>query len=121
MEGDFGAKLENTVACALLRELHFIEDTTGNQVNLQYIRDKEKHEVDFLNLINNKPLSMVEVKMSEDKFSPSLFRFHQYLKCSKPFQIVYDLKHKKSKGYAKMLPVHEFLSDLTQILHLKSS
>jgi len=113
VEGDFGAKLENTVACALLRELHFIEDTTGNRVNLHYIRDKEKHEVDFLILINNKPLSIVEVKVSEDKFSPSLFRFHQYLKCSKPYQIVYDLKHKKSKGDIKMLPVHEFLSNLS--------
>ncbi|MGA1865451.1 MAG: ATP-binding protein [bacterium] len=112
VEGDFGAKLENTVACALLRELHYIEDTTGNRVNLHYIRDKEKHEVDFLILINNKPLSMVEVKVSEDKFSPSLFHFHQYLKCSSPFQIVYDLKHKKSKGDIKMLPVHEFLNDL---------
>lgn len=55
---------------------------------------------------------MIEVKVSEDKFSLSLFRFHQYLKSSKPFQIVYDLKHKKYKGDVKMLPVHEFLTDL---------
>lgn len=55
---------------------------------------------------------MIEVKVSDDKFSPSLFRFHQYLKSSKPFQIVYDLKHKKSKGDVKMLPVYEFLTDL---------
>lgn len=112
VEGDFGVKLENTVACALLRELHFFEDTTGSRVALHYIRDKEKHEVDFLLTIDNKPTKMIEVKVSDDKFSPSLFRFHNYLIESEPIQIVYDLKQKKSKGPVKMLPVHEFLINL---------
>jgi len=115
VEGDFGVKLENTVACALLRELHFIEDTTGSRVALHYIRDKEKHEVDFLLTIDNKPAQMVEVKVSDDKFSPSLFRFYNYLNESEPIQIVYNLKHKKSKGPVKMLPVHEFLINLKLI------
>ena len=112
VEGDIGAKLENTVACALLRELHLIEDTTGSKVALHYLRDKEKHEVDFLLLVDNNPISMIEVKASDDRFSPALFRFHRYLKNAKPFQIVYDLKHKKARGPARMLPAHEFLNDL---------
>jgi len=32
VEGSFSARLENTVACALMRELHFLEDTTGSRV-----------------------------------------------------------------------------------------
>ena len=111
VEGDTGARLENTVACALLRELHFIEDTTGSKVAINYLRDKEKHEVDFLLVIDNRPVKMIEVKVSDDKFSPSLFRFHNFLKNTLPVQIVYNLKHKKSKGQAKMEPVHEFLID----------
>ncbi len=111
VEGDTGARLENTVACALLRELHFIEDTTGSKVAINYLRDKEKHEVDFLLVIDNRPVKMIEVKVSDDKFSPSLFRFHNFLKNTLPVQIVYNLKHKKSKGQAKMEPVHEFLKD----------
>ena len=66
VEGVLGARLENVVACALLRELHFIEDTTGSRVALHYLRDKEKHEVDFLLLIDNKPSLMVEMKMNDD-------------------------------------------------------
>jgi len=62
--GDLGAKFENTVACALIRELHFIEDTTGNRVALHFLRDKEKHEVDFLVLIDNMPVTMIEAKGS---------------------------------------------------------
>ena len=112
VEGDLGAKLENTVACALLRDLHFIEDTTGNRVALHYLRDKEKHEVDFLPVVDNKPLCMIEVKVGEENFSPSLFRFHRKLKNTKPFQIVYNLKRKRSKDAARMLPAHEFLRDL---------
>jgi predicted AAA+ superfamily ATPase len=111
VEGDLGAKLENTVACALLRDLHFIEDTTGSRVALHFLKDKEKHEVDFLPVVDNRPLCMIEVKVSDDSFSRSLFRFHRKLKNAKPFQIVYKLKRKKSKDAARMLPAHEFLRD----------
>jgi len=112
VEGDFGAKLENIVACSLLRELHFIEDTTGSKTELHYLRDKEKREVDFLPVIDNRPVKMIEVKVSDDKFSPSLLRFQNYLKDTTPVQIVYNLKRKKSKGLANMQPVHEFLRDM---------
>jgi len=106
-----GAKLENTVACALLRELHLIEDTTGSRVALHYLRDKEKHEVDFLPVVDHRPCCMVEVKVDDENFSPSLFRFHNKLNKARPLQIVYSLKHKKSKDSARMLPAHEFLRD----------
>ena len=112
VQGDMGAKLENTVACALLRDLHFIEDTTGSRVALHFLKDKEKHEVDFLPVVDNRPICMIEVKVSEENFSPSLFRFHRKLENAKPIQIVYKLKRKKSKDAAKMLPAHEFLRDL---------
>jgi predicted AAA+ superfamily ATPase len=112
VQGDLSAKLENTVACALLRELHLIEDTTGSKVALHYLRDKEKHEIDFLTVVDNSPTCMVEVKEGDNNFSSSLFRFHSMLKQVKPFQIVYNLKRKKSKDAAKMLPIHEFLKYL---------
>ena len=111
VEGDFSAKLENTVALALLRELHWIEDTTGSKASLHYLRDKERNEVDFLMLIDNKPSLMIEVKVSDDTFSKSLYRFHNFLKDAQPIQIVYNLKRKKSTRQMKMLPVNEFLAE----------
>jgi len=111
VEGDLGAKLENAVACALLRDLHLIEDTTGSKVALHYLRDKEKHEVDFLPVGDNRPLCMIEVKVSDENFAPSLFRFRRKLEHVKAFQIVYGLKRKKSKGGVKMMSAHEFLRD----------
>jgi len=112
VDGNLGAKLENTVACALLRELHFIEDTTGRRAALHYLRDKEKNEVDFLPVIDNKPLMMIEVKADDDSFSPSLTRFYNFLKAAKPIQLVHNLRQKKVKGPLSMLPAHKFLRDL---------
>jgi uncharacterized protein len=112
VDGHPGARLENSVACALLRELHFLEDTTGSRVALHYLRDKEKNEVDFLIVIDNKPVMMIEVKLSDDNFAPSLFRFNKFFKDIKIFQIVHNLKHKKTKDTINMLTAHEFLKNL---------
>ena len=112
VEGDLGAKLENAVACALIRELHFIEDIRGSRVALHFLRDKEKNEVDFLPVVDNKPVCMIEVKAGDDSFSASLFRFYEKLKAARPIQIVYELKRKKTKGAARMLSAHDFLKDL---------
>ena len=110
VDGGFSAKLENVVALALLRELHLLEDTSGSRVSLHYLRDKDKNEVDFLTIIDKKPSLMIEVKVSDDSFSRSLFRFHKFIKSAKPVQLVYNLKRKKSTKLMSMYSVHEFLA-----------
>lgn len=46
--GDSGIKLENLTACALLKEIHYLEDCYGEQVQLHYLMTKDGREVDFL-------------------------------------------------------------------------
>lgn len=70
MEGDLGAKPENAVACALLRDLHLIDDTTGSRVALHFLKDKEKHEVYFLPVLDDRPVCMIEVKISDENLPP---------------------------------------------------
>ena len=55
---------------------------------------------------------MIEVKEGDKSFSAPLFRFHGYLKSAFPMQIVYNLKHRKSNGPAKMIPVVDFLLEM---------
>ncbi|MCP3876102.1 MAG: ATP-binding protein [Desulfobacteraceae bacterium] len=112
VDNDLGARMENTVACALLRELHFIEDINGTRVALHYLRDKEKREVDFLVVLDNTPYLMVEVKTGDTNFSPSLFRFKKFLQGVKAVQVVHNLTRKKTKNNTAMLPAHEFLLNL---------
>jgi len=116
VEGDAGAKLENVVALALLKELHFLEDTAGSKVSLHYLRDKLRNEVDFLTVIDGKPALMIEVKVSDDSFSRSLYRFQGFLEGTKSVQVVYNLDRKKSSKGVKMLPAHEFLADISSFL-----
>ncbi len=71
-----------------------------------------KKESRFLKVNDKRPVMMIEVKSSDDNFSSSLSRFHNFLKDTKPIQIVHKLRQKKSKGPVSMLPVHDFLKDL---------
>lgn len=112
VESDLSAKLENVVATALLREIHYLEDTTGRRMSLHYLRDKEKHEVDFLVVADGKPTLLVEVKTSDDNFSKSLFRFHKYFMDAQAVQAVFELRREKFSQGVTMLPVHEFLDKL---------
>ena len=110
VEGDRGARLENAVAGALLRELHWIEDTTGRRASLHYLRDKEKNEVDFLCLLDGQPALMAEVKAGDDSFAKPLFRFREFLGPVRAVQIVMGLGRKKSRDGVGMIAAHEFLS-----------
>lgn len=110
--GEPSARLENLVALALLRELNAMEDELGHSASLHYLRDKEKREVDFLAVVDQKPVLMVEVKWGDDSFSPSLAHFHRFLPKTKAVQVVHQLKRRKSSGALDMLACDEFLAGM---------
>ncbi len=78
IKDDEGARLENTIACALIKRLHFLEDTAGEKCALHYLRDKEKREVDFLMVRDGKPEKLIEVKLADTEIS-SLRHFSGFL------------------------------------------
>jgi hypothetical protein len=86
-----GGKLENLVACALLKELHRIEDMEGDRTELCYLRTKEGREVDFVTVIERTPTSMIEVKWSDAEPSPSLARLAAFLPQTRRVQLVANL------------------------------
>ncbi|MGI6394068.1 MAG: ATP-binding protein [bacterium] len=110
VENGEGAALENAVACALLKNLHFLEDTKGCKTSLHFIKDKEKREVDFLTVVDKKARCMIEVKLSDDNFSKNLFHFGSFFDESlAKYQIVHNLRTTKMKENVKMMEAHEFL------------
>lgn len=74
--GDEGICLENLIAVSLLKHLNWIEDSKGRRCELMTLRTKEKKEVDFVMVEDNEPKLIVEVKLSNNKISPSLRYFH---------------------------------------------
>ncbi|MBK8999123.1 MAG: ATP-binding protein [Myxococcales bacterium] len=61
---DLGPRFENLVAAQLLKHCHLIEDTAGHRMELRYLRDTDRREVDFVVLRDDKPLFAVECKVS---------------------------------------------------------
>ena len=66
-----GAKFENMVACALLKQCDYIEDTQGYSMRLHYVRTRDGKEIDFLTVKENRPQALIEAKLSVDKPSSS--------------------------------------------------
>jgi len=89
---DEGARFENAVACALLKRLHFLEDTAGEKCALHYMRVKEKREVDFLTVRDGSPEWLIETKLADTE-TVSLKHFSGFFaKGIKPILLVRNLK-----------------------------
>jgi predicted AAA+ superfamily ATPase len=73
---DMSFRFENMVACALLKWVHFEQDTKGEDLDLRYFRDIDGREVDFVLIKDKKPFKFIECKWSDVSISSSL----KYLK-----------------------------------------
>jgi uncharacterized protein len=73
IDGD-GARFENMVASQLLKYCHWLEDTQGFAMELRYLRDTDRREVDFVVIKDRKPVFAVECK-SGDKAVGSAVRY----------------------------------------------
>ncbi|MEK7849544.1 MAG: ATP-binding protein [Candidatus Omnitrophota bacterium] len=76
---DPGARFENLVAVELLRAVEAWNDQGAGKFSLHYLRNKEKQEVDFLLAENNRPVLLVETKVSAEVPAASLLTFQNVL------------------------------------------
>jgi predicted AAA+ superfamily ATPase len=82
-----GAQFENLVASHLLKYCHFLEDTEGERMELRFLRDRDKREIDFVILKNKKPLFAVECKTGEKQLSPHIHYFKQRTSIPEFYQV----------------------------------
>ena len=114
---DPGDKAETFVACHLLKAVEGWNDIGLGRFELGYLRDKEKHEVDFLVARDGKPWFLVEVKLHDESISPSLKYFQQQLAAPFAFQVVLDANYVDADCFARagtpiIVPARTFLSQL---------
>ena len=74
---DRGARFENMVAGHLLKYCHYVEDTEGYDMELRFIRDTDKREVDFVVLRDGRAEFAVECKSGERNASPACRYFRE--------------------------------------------
>lgn len=112
--GDPGAKLENLVACALLKEIHYRADCYGEDRYLYYLKDKDGREIDFYITNDKNQALMVEVKWSDENLSPNFKVFMKYFSDAEMVQIVKELNREKSfPNGVEIRSAHKWLSNLS--------
>ena len=109
---DPGGRFENLIASHLLKFCHFLEDTEGYAVELFYLRDAQKREVDFVVTFNRQPWFAVEAKLSDTAVSPHLRYFGDRLRTPFLYQVVLETKEDVLKDGVRVMPATTFLSAL---------
>ncbi|MBI5447757.1 MAG: ATP-binding protein [Gammaproteobacteria bacterium] len=106
-------RFENLVACALLKQVHFSQDTKGENIELCYFRDVDGREVDFVVAKDKKPILFVECKWEDDAISPAL----KYMKMRFPDCEAWQISAIGKKDYRgelaiRVCPARLFLKTL---------
>jgi len=107
---DEAIKLENIIASHLLKFCHFLFDSQGIKANLNFLRDIEKREVDFLITIDNKPWFCVEVKRSFKGIPASLGYFKNKLKIPFAYQVLEEGDIDLLKDNIRIISASKFLT-----------
>jgi predicted AAA+ superfamily ATPase len=109
--GDNGTKLENLTACALLKEIHYLADCYGSELDLFYIRTKDGREVDFLVTRHGAPFLLIEVKWADDRPTDNFRAFEGCFPGISKIQIVKELAREKTyPGGLEMRTAENWLS-----------
>jgi predicted AAA+ superfamily ATPase len=110
---DPGARFENLVASHLLKYCHFRNDAEGDRLELRFLRDAEKREIDFVVIRKNTPLFGVECKSGEGSLSPNIRYFAQRLPIPKFYQVHLGEKHVEiADARTEIAPFHRFAHEL---------
>jgi len=111
--GDPGIKLENTVACAIQKEIHFREDCFGEEKRVYYLKNKDGKEIDFCITANDNPSLMVEVKWKDGTLSSNFEIFKKFFPQIKMIQVTKELRKEKTfPNGVEIRTAHKWLADL---------
>lgn len=111
-----GPRFENMVASNLLKYCHFHEDTDGDTMELCFLRDKYKREIDFILLKNNRPIFAVECKTGDSDLSRNIKYFAQRTEIPFFYQVHLGSRDYEVKGSnARVLPFTTFAADILKI------
>lgn len=113
MVPDMGPRFENMVASQLLKHCHFMENTQGHAMELRYLRDTDRREVDFVVLKNGAPQFAVECQYKDTSVPVAMPYFAERLKIPH-----FYLVHTGTKDFAhatlpvRVLPFNIFVREL---------
>ncbi len=113
---DMGSKFENLVAANLLKYCHFIEDNQGDDMELCYLRDKYKREVDFVVMKNKEPLFAVECKTGQSGPAQHIAYFAQRTPIPQFYQVHMGTRdYQQPRCRTRVMPFTDFVKEVLLI------
>ena len=106
-----GERFENLVACQLLKHCHHLEDTQGYRMELRFIRDTDRREVDFVVIRDGTPVFAVECKSGQKSPSRAIEYFRQRTPIADFYQVHLGERDYLSGG-TRVLPLRTFCAEL---------
>ncbi len=109
---DEGSRFENLIAVHLLKWIYFEQDVNGRDLDLRFYRDKYDREVDFVIIENNKPIHLIEAKLSDSDTTKGMKYLKSRYQNVRATQV--HLEGKKdfvSKEGIEHMPAYKFLSE----------
>jgi uncharacterized protein len=113
IKGDEGLRLENTCALCLLKHAHYLQDTTGEDISLRYLRTRNGREIDFALCREDRVASLIEVKLTDSKVSPGLRYFCERMPAVPAYQLVQNLRQEQSIQGVSVKDAGRWLSELS--------
>lgn len=107
-----GARFENLVASQLLKYCNYKEDTEGYKMELRFLRDTDKREIDFVVLRNNRPLFAVECRTGEGALSPHIKYFSERTNIPAFYQVHQGTKDFGREPHGRVMPFIKFCKEL---------
>jgi predicted AAA+ superfamily ATPase len=109
---DESARFENLVGSHLLKLIQYMQEYEGYSAQLNFLRNVDKKEVDFLVSIDNKPWFCVEVKLTDTTPSSNLYYFRDRLQIPYVYQIVKKERVDIYKNNVRIISADRFLASL---------
>lgn len=108
-----GPRFENMVACQLLKYCHHVEDTEGHTMELRFIRDTDRREIDFVVLRTGRAEFAVECKSGERNASPACAYFRERTDIPRFYQVHLGTKdYGNADAGTRVLPFLTFCEEL---------
>ncbi len=108
--GDEGLRFENSVACHLLKNVQWRQDTRGAVADLHYIRTKDDAEVDFCLSEGDTLAHLVECKLTDAKPHRALTRFAEQWPQAQAIQLVRDCRAEADIGRLQVRDAAQWLA-----------
>lgn len=111
VQGDNGAKFENFAAGCLLKHVYAKRDYEAKNYRLQYLRTKEKQEVDFALVCDDKIEQIIETKYANHEVNKALIYFQGKYQLSAK-QVVQELLREYQYKDIEIVSAKNYLEDL---------